>query len=63
MLLFIIFIPLLNTLIIQLFGFLLNKKNLLRLVCFNMVFILFLTYFLIYEVILCDTKAYLKLGN
>lgn len=63
MLLFIIFIPLLNTLIIQLFGFLLNKKNLLRLVCFNMVFILFITYFLIYEVILCDTKAYLKLGN
>ena len=63
MYLFVIFIPLINTIIIQLFGFLVNKTNLLRLVCFNMLVCLAIAYFMVYEVILCGGETYIKLAD
>lgn len=59
----IIFLPLLNSLLIQLLGFKLQINNVFKIVLTNMLLTLFFSYYSVYEVVLCESPCYLKLTD
>lgn len=62
MYLLVVFLPLLNSLILSLFGYKISIKNIYTITLINIFATLFITFYIFYEVILMETPCYIKLN-
>jgi NADH:ubiquinone oxidoreductase subunit 5 (subunit L)/multisubunit Na+/H+ antiporter MnhA subunit len=56
-------LPLLNSILLGLFGFKIKLQNIKFLAILNMTLTLLISYFIFYEVVLCECACYLKLTD